>query len=212
MISLIATHAIPRLNRLILLVRLDPMTSLTSLGSPPLGFYPILMWIRHISYGCLHIHVDSPHLLWIPSVDYLPHLLSLDSLYAFPPMLNLNNRETRSGHHHNTTQPPPSPHSDDHPTTPWTSTTTTTGGSACSWGARGKEREERSRREKEKERHERRREKEKRSLTARFNREPEPGNFDLPDESTLKDNGPPENSSPIASNHLTTKQTATAAT
>ena len=61
------------------------------MGSPPLGFYPIFMWIRHISYGCFHIHVDSPHLLWIPSVDYLPHLLSLDSLYAFPPMLNLNN-------------------------------------------------------------------------------------------------------------------------
>ena len=105
MISLIATHAIPRLNRLILLVRLDPMTSLTSctrpwartlqcisfssfhlflfssVGSPPLGFYPIFMWIGHISYGCFHIHVDSPHLLWIPSVDYLPHLQTLDSLY-----------------------------------------------------------------------------------------------------------------------------------
>uniref|UniRef100_M4CEJ3 Uncharacterized protein n=1 Tax=Brassica campestris TaxID=3711 RepID=M4CEJ3_BRACM len=34
-------------------------------GSPPLGFYPIFMWIRHISYGCFHIHVDSPHLLWV---------------------------------------------------------------------------------------------------------------------------------------------------
>ncbi|KAG5398381.1 hypothetical protein IGI04_020195, partial [Brassica rapa subsp. trilocularis] len=32
-----------------------------------LGFYPIFLWIGHISYGCFHILVDWPHLLWIPS-------------------------------------------------------------------------------------------------------------------------------------------------
>ena len=38
----------------------------------------------------------------------------------------------------------------------------------------------------------------------KFNRESEPGNFGLPDKSALKDNGPPENSSPRTSKHQPT--------
>ncbi|KAG5414534.1 hypothetical protein IGI04_002101, partial [Brassica rapa subsp. trilocularis] len=59
------------------------------LREPQLGFYPIFLWIGHISYGCFHIHVDWPHLLWIPSVNYC-HTYFPYTLYAFSPMLNLN--------------------------------------------------------------------------------------------------------------------------